>query len=329
MLTRRTFLGSTLAAGALATGCPPSSQKSQQDTQDTGAPGPEELPPITPNDQFYVTTVSTANIPGESFVEDWSLEVSGLCGNPTILTLDQLVALGTEEFEHTLECIGNQSERLIGNARWEAVPLASVLALVQPDAEATHIFVSCGDKYATSIPLTSTMYLAFRMNGEPIPKEHGWPVRMLTRGRYGMKNPKWMTKIELVSESVLGFWEMLGWSDDCTYQIHSWIHFPASGATLPATGATVKGSAYAGSVPIAAVEFSTNGGVSWEEAKITYGGTGNVWALWEAEVVPPAGEFTLTVRAKTTDGRVQADLEQVDSDLDGFEGLHERSFAGA
>jgi DMSO/TMAO reductase YedYZ molybdopterin-dependent catalytic subunit len=323
MLTRRSFLGTA----ALAACSPTNTSKESSSTLDTALPADEPIPPITSVEDFYVQSYSSS--PDESFKEDWTLFINGLVEQDLALSLEDLKALGSEEFEHTLECIGNSSERAIGNALWRGVRLSTVLEAAKVKAEAGYLFFRCGDAYTTSVPLSDAgnMWLVFEINGVALPQGHGWPVRVITPGRYGMKNPKWIESIELIETSQAGTWESVGWSDDCTYKIHSWIHRPGSGTVIAAEGGWVRGSAYAGSRGIGKVEYSLDG-EDWVEAAIIYGGQANVWALWEVFLVPPAGEFTMWVRATTLDGEVQVEKEKADVNLDGWEGIDSREFGG-
>lgn len=329
MLTRRRFLVLVAAAPACTTDGP---EKSTIPAEDTAVTAEGGVPPITPNSEFYVTNYSSSKVPPPSFVDGWTLTFTGLVDEEITVDLPTIQALGSQEWEQTLECISNYGSNLIGNAIWTGIPFSLVLASlgVAPKVEATHMLVHGGDGYWTSIPLGDIergLAVVWAMNGEELPIIHGAPLRFLTPGRYGMKNPKWITSIEFVDHSVPGIWETVGWSDDCTYQINAWIHQPMQGTVVPPEGLYVFGSAFAGAVPIGKVEVSVDDGVSWEEAEITYDKGPNVWVLWRYLLKPTGvSPIVVTVRATTADGRVQENLEANDLELDGLEGFDARVF---
>jgi DMSO/TMAO reductase YedYZ molybdopterin-dependent catalytic subunit len=219
-LGRREFLGAASSAFVVAQlghGC---------DGAGTGAdvipgiqPNPiaEPLSPLTPNDLFY--TISAAGLPDEGWDLNWQLSLLGL-GEERRLTLAEIQgAAAHETFEHTLECIGNGPPGgNIGNAMWTGVRVASLLAglgIELPD-EIAWLSMRCGDGYSTYLPvedIAAGLALVWEMNGEALPVAHGAPLRMLTPGRYGMKNPKWLLEIEWLVDKPQGFWESVGWSE--------------------------------------------------------------------------------------------------------------------
>lgn len=325
-LSRRSLLGASAASVVIAA-CEPALDEGTGPGPGTPVPDEEPIAPITPSEAFYITTYDPAAVPPETWTEGWSVTFAVEGEDAATIDLAGLRAVGSEEVEHTLECIGNTSDRAISNATWTGVRLAAVLdALGIDPGDAAWMRIQCGDDYETCIPLSDldlrTM-LVWQMNGEPLLIDHGAPVRMLTPGRYGMKNPKWITRIDFVAEYVDGTWEAGGWSDAAPYKLHSWFHFPDYGDTLERAGATLQGSAFAGAVAIAKVEVSTDGGASWQEAEITYTGPYHCWTLWRLSWTPPAaGTYTLLVRATDADGVVQEDREPYDANLDGYDGLH-------
>lgn len=329
-MNRRRFILSTFVLAA----CAKDAGVVKESTGTTDSIPPDDTDPLTPitsNDRFYVTTYNSSKVPGKSWVDGWTLAIDGLVDSPRSIDLAGLKALGGEEVEHTLECIGNRSSSAIGNALWRGVRLKTVLESlgVNPEEGATHLRFFCGDGYDTAVPITDLdrgLMLVWEMNGVPLPTDHGAPVRVLNPGRYGMKNPKWIEGISLDDHSEPGSWERVGWSDDCTYQIHSWIHLPAPGAEVPAEGLELRGSAYAGLAPVVKVELSQDLGVTWEEAELTYNPGANVWVIWRYLLRSTGQKQEVWVRATVEDGRVQEEIESGDVDLDGFEGIHMRNY---
>lgn len=169
---------------------------------------------ITPNELAYIRTeipAAAANHHGP-----WTLEASGLLATPTILKLDDLRGLSKQMGPHLFECSGNGSNRhfgLMSVAEWEGIPLAEVVARLKPSKDATGVLVSgydhIGQFSQRSIvgaswvfPLSSIdqlgAFLAIRMNGEPVPSDHGKPVRLAVPGWYGCCWIKWVNEIRLV-----------------------------------------------------------------------------------------------------------------------------------
>jgi DMSO/TMAO reductase YedYZ molybdopterin-dependent catalytic subunit len=287
---------------------------------------PEPIPPVTSNEDFYV--VSYSGPPEEGWDTDWRLTLGGFEA-PILLDLAELKALGSETVEHTLECIGNGPPgNAISNAEWTGLRLRDLLealSLTVPEGTLWITF-ACGDGYETFLPFDDEaldLLLVWDMNGEPLPAGHGAPLRALVPGRYGMKNPKWMSTLGFSSaEEPVGFWEAYGWSAEARYRVHSWVHEPSAGDTVSSQGVTLLGTAHAGDVPIARVELSTDGGESWSDAELTYTGPPNAWSLWRYEWTPEAsGAYTVVVRATDIEGRVQGTGEE-DSALAGWAGQH-------
>ena len=330
-LARRDFFGAATSAfvvARLGVGCDGEGATAFTSRDVAPRPVSEPLAPLTPNDLFY--TVSASGPPPEGWDEAWQLSLLGL-GLEGGLTLAEVKAAAPHEtFEHTLECIGNAPPgRAIGNAMWTGVRLAGLLeglGLQVPD-EAAWLVMRCGDGYSTYLPvedIDAGLALVWQMNGEPLPVAHGAPLRMLTPGRYGMKNPKWLLEIEWLVDKPEGFWESFGWSEEARYKVHSWFVEPEAGVITDTAGVTLLGSAHAGSATITRVEISLDEGETWREAELTYSGPPNAWSLWRYHWVPEAsGSYALSVRAHADDGRIQAvnDREGAGA-LSGYPGLH-------
>ncbi len=323
MPTRRTFLGS-LAVPVVA--CVSTHDDSGDRSDGVVLQGTTDEPQdaITSNEDFYRVAISGFE-PDEEWLAAWTLVIGDEDGNERTLTLPDLLALGATEQERTLSCIGSGSGRTSGNARWTAIRLDSLLEALDlsPDLRLEWVRFTSGDGYSTSLPRTDLdagLALATGMNGVPLPTNHGAPLRALVPGRYGMKNPKWITRIDFVEELELGFWEARGWSQTAEYLVQSWFRSPTYGAAVSAAGVYLKGIAFAGEAGIERVDLSDDDGETWKEAGISYRGGPGVWTLWQLFWVPPAaGSYSLLVRATAADGRVQGDTELYDTDLDGLE----------
>jgi hypothetical protein len=160
------------------------------------------------------------------------------------------------------------------------------------------------------------------MNGVPLPAKHGFPVRLLAAGIYGMKNVKWLTKIELVDHDYLGFWEGAGWSNQAVIQTTSRVDVPSSvshvklGQSLP-----LGGVAFAGDRSISKVEVSSDAGSTWNEASISDPLSRFSWVLWIYDWTPSGlGDHVIQVRATDGLGNLQSS-QRTDPLPDGATGI--------
>ncbi|HWP45144.1 MAG TPA: molybdopterin-dependent oxidoreductase [Blastocatellia bacterium] len=257
---------------------------------------------VTPVPDFY--EVSKNPFDPQVELERWSLEIGGLVENRLSLTFDDIKSLPSVEQYATLECIDNKvGGDLIGNALWRGVRLRDILEMAQLKQEAIDIVLRASDGYSDSIPVDRAMFegtiLAYEMNGEPLTPSHGYPLRLIAPGIYGMKNVKWVTRLEAVDFDFKGYWQSRGWDDRAEYKTMSRIDVPDSGIN---GSATIAGIAFAGDRGISKVEVSTDGGKTWEEAIIKQALSPYSWVLWHKDWTPDRkGKHTLVVRA--TDGQ--------------------------
>ena len=169
--------------------------------------------PVMANDDFY--TVSKNFFDPRVDGESWRLQLDGLVENELSLTLPEMRRFPREESMNTLMCISYElGDQLIGNARWNGTSLRNVLDLAGVQPQATHVIFRSADDYVEShrldYVLDPLVRLVWEMNGVPLPHSHGFPLRLLAPGRYGIKNPKWITQITLTAQNVLGFWQQRG-----------------------------------------------------------------------------------------------------------------------
>ncbi|MCI0489952.1 MAG: molybdopterin-dependent oxidoreductase [Blastocatellia bacterium] len=257
---------------------------------------------VTPVPDFY--EVSKNPFDPQVDTARWRLEITGMVERPLSLSYDDIKNLPSIEQYATLACIDNPvGGDLIGNALWRGVRMKDLLEHAGLKAGVVDIKMRASDDYTDSIPLDRAMaegtMLVYEMNGQPLTRSHGFPLRLIVPGIYGMKNVKWITQIEAVNHDFRGYWQARGWDDRAEYKTMSRIDTPdddISGAT------TIAGIAFAGDRGISKVEVSTDGGRSWEEAEIKPALSPFSWALWQKRWTPSrAGKHTLLVRA--TDGR--------------------------
>ena len=161
------------------------------------------------------------------------------------------------------------------------------------------------DGFYEEFPLSALEdgFLAFGMNGETLPRSHGYPARALIPGHWGEINVKWLTEIEVLTREVDGYWEERGWQGTGPVNTVAKLHHQTR---LPGGRIQVGGHAYAGTRGIRAVEVSTDGGDTWVEATLAEALPGeDVWRQWVYEYDRPGREHEVVVRAVEADGTVQ------------------------
>jgi len=264
---------------------------------------------ITPNDEFYLTSYSST-VPAID-VKSFELKVEGSVDRPFSITMDELAAMKDKSEFVTLECIGNSvGGDAIGNALWEGVTLKNIIEKASPRKGIVKTVFYGEDGYSDSIPyelsLADDVFLAFRMNGEPLPREHGYPLRAIVPGIYGMKQVKWLSKIELVNFKYKGYWEKRGWSDEAVIPIKSQILMPMDNKNVPLGHYVVGGVAYAGRYGIGGVQVSFDNEKTWHDADMKEPLSRWAWVLWRYDWKPAEkGEYRITVRGIDKKGKVQ------------------------
>ena len=275
---------------------------------------------VTPTANFYRVDVNI--FPPNVSSSGWTLPVTGLVSNPLNLNYAQLLAMESQDQYNTLECVSNNTDGdLISTAKFTGVKFSDILAQAGAKPEATYVVFKAADGYSVGIPIANAMdpgtILAYHINGEPLPAEHGFPARMIVPGFYGMMNCKWVTSIELVAEKYLGYWQVRGWINEAKYETGSFIvtpgtaqvadRFGIAGASGVPLGLTpIAGVAFAGDRGIKKVEVSTDGGSTWTLASVQDPLSGYTWVLWTSDWNPPAtGNYSIAVRATDGTGAVQ------------------------
>ncbi|HLH23026.1 MAG TPA: molybdopterin-dependent oxidoreductase [Chloroflexota bacterium] len=283
------------------------------------------MPPvITPNDRFYKVSKNTFGDPALDG-NSWRLRVTGSVANGLELDLNAIKSLPAVQQYQTLECIDNEvGGDLISTAQWTGARLADVLTQAGVNGGAQRVVFRCEDGYSDSIPLEKAMepttLLAYEMNGETLPQAHGFPVRVLSPNLYGIKNPKWVTEIQVIDGDYRGFWQQRGWTNDGIIKTMSRIDVPANGSTVANGQQRIGGLAFAGSRGIQSVEVSADGGNTWSTATLAPALSNLTWVLWTADWTAQGPMPVLAVRA--TDGNGQPQPTQVAPSLpDGVSGI--------
>src|SRR5262249_45098901 len=187
----------------------------------------------------------------------------------------------------TLVCISNEvGGDLIGNAHWRGVRLRDLLERAGPAPGAVKVVFTCADDYTDSIHFEKAMQpetlLVYEMNGEPLIPKHGYPARLLVPGIYGMKNVKWLRKIEVSDRDFRGFWQQRGWDDEAVIKTMSRIATLSSFSTVDAEPLMIGGRAVAGDRGIQSVEVSVDNGQTWQEGELKPPLGAYTWGLWAA-----------------------------------------------
>jgi hypothetical protein len=277
---------------------------------------------VTSAENYYVTRIG--EVP-QIQAESYSLEVGGLIERPTSFTLDELYAMELVELPLTVECIGNSPDGpLVSTAVWKGFRLAEMLESLGVRAAATGVRYEAADGYYASHTLeqirNNGVLVALYMNGEPIPPLHGFPVRILNPGYFGVKQPAWVTRIEVIDRPMKDYWEDRGWDCSPPMDIDSVIFTPDRTATVTAGEPLRMTGAAFGGTRVAKVEITFDRGNSWREAKIVRRmDADDVWVFWEAEVLfPGTGTYTVNVRATDVNGNAQQE-----SDPDRYDGTND------
>ncbi len=259
--------------------------------------------PVTPPEDFYVVSKDLFGPPRIS-ASSWRLSLAGT--RAVSLSLAELSAMPQVDQFQTLECISNPvGGTLISNGSWRGVPLARLVELTGVPVGTDQLVFQCADGYTESLDLAQGMHpgtlLALRLDGRPLPAEHGYPARILAPGLYGMKNPKWLTGMRFKRGSYAGYWEQQGWNPAALPRTFSRFDFPAaSGQLAGGRRYLLSGVAYAGLRGISRVEVSVDGGRTWRRARLEPPLSPYCWTIWSLLWAPAPGLYQLTVRA--TDG---------------------------
>jgi hypothetical protein len=214
----------------------------------------------------------------------------------------------------TQECISNVvGGSQISTGHFTGVPLRAVLDLVHPQPGASMLGFTAADGYTETLDLPTALsdeeiLVAYDLNGQPLPDEHGYPARILIPAHYGMRSPKWLTRINVGTSEPGGYWEQQGWNPSARVQTMSRIDAPLNGAVLPAGAVTVGGVAFAANRGIQAVQWSMDDGQTWRNASLEPPLSRLTWVLWHASWQAQPGTYNLAVRAKDGTGEWQTQV---------------------
>ena len=338
---RREFLWKTLVSGGLASSylrgqvVAHSPNPASSSSIPTPASSQTAKGLVTANVDFFIRNhFATPKINADA----WSLEINGMVSKPVKLSYSDLLLMSSVRSPVTIECAGNRSGGGgVSTAAWSGVRLGELLkqAGLRPEA-ATVVFhgadsgdvegIPGGTHFARGIPLEKALdpatLLAYEMNGEPLPAEHGFPLRAVVAGWYGMDSVKWLTRVELLDRPFTGYFQQEAYVSVkgngerlpiTRMRVNSRFFRPSAGEEVRVKTYRVEGSAWAGERKVAKVEVRVNPGGSWQPATLGASPVVMVWTPWSYEwQIPGPGHYMLEVRATDEDGNTQPDVRDPD-----------------
>ena len=264
----------------------------------------------------------------------WTLPITGLVDNPVTFTLDDLRARYEARNEFvTLSCISNRvGGPLIGTTYWTGASLQDILADVIPRSDARYLLITCGDGFYETVDLDlinsdKRIMLAYNWDGNPIPFDHGFPLRIWLPDRFGMKQPKWITGIEVIGNYEPGYWVGRGWSKEALVKATSVVDTVAVDSVIEDGDRKlipIGGIAYAGARGISKVEVRVDFEPNWRMAELRTPLSDVAWVIWRYDWPFEEGRHDFQVRCVEADGTPQVE-EEGPPRPDGATGLHTKS----
>ncbi|WP_043441778.1 molybdopterin-dependent oxidoreductase [Arthrobacter sp. L77] len=287
-------------------------------------------PFVTPNGDFY--RIDTALSVPQLTTDDWVLRVHGMVEEEFELSFQDLLDADLIERHITLTCVSNPvGGYLAGTAKWLGYPLRDVLARARPLAGADMVLSTSSDGFSASTPLPVLQddrdaILAVAMNGEPLPVEHGFPVRMVVPGLYGyVSATKWVVDLEVTRfADRTAYWTDRGWSELGPIKTMARVEVPTSFAQVDGGAVMLGGVAWSQQRGITAVEVSVDGG-DWEPVDLAAEASVDTWRQWSHEVSLESGLHTVRARATDAVDGLQTD-ERADTVPNGASGWQSVQF---
>ncbi len=303
----------------------PAASPSQEELAARIEPAPGTRPELTSNEDFYRIDINTT--PPEIDASEWRLQLEGLVHNPMTLTIEDIINRRAVTQVVTMQCISNPiGGDLTGTSRWTGTPFVELLKDAGLRAGAQEVYIESADGFFESVAMEDIMdertLLVYAMNGVPLPVEHGFPLRIYIPHRYGMKQPKWITRMEVIDNEGPGYWVERGWSAEATVRTTSVVDTVAPESMASETGTVpVGGIAWAGERGISKVEVQVDDG-DWMEAELRAPALSPLtWVQWRYEWPYESGSHEFRVRAYNGDGEMQI-LESTPTRPDGATGIH-------
>lgn len=283
---------------------------------------------ITANSDFY--RIDTALEVPQLDTASWSLRIFGMVDKEITLSFDDLLETPMIERVITMTCVSNQiGGKLAGNAVWIGAPIRDLLKRAGVSVDADMVLSTSQDGYTASTPLASLTdpgrdaLLAVAMNGEVLPREHGYPVRMVVPGLYGyVSATKWVTSLEVTRfDRKKAYWTPRGYAEQAPIKLASRIEVPSGFAKLNRGSVVIAGSAWAQHTGVSKVEVKIDDG-QWQEADLGTVPSVDTWRQWKFvwDAQTPGGHY-IRVRATDNNGMLQTSEDQATLP-DGATGYH-------
>jgi DMSO/TMAO reductase YedYZ molybdopterin-dependent catalytic subunit len=279
---------------------------------------PGVSPFFTPNNQFY--RVDTSLLVPQLSTAGWQLKIHGMVDKPITINYSDLSKMAMLEHDVTLTCVSESvGGGYIGNARWTGTLLAPILRQAGLQSGAQQIVMRDGNGMTIGAAVDPIMdgrnaMLAIQMNGQPLPAEHGFPVRVVVPGIYGYVSAcKWVVDMEVTTfGAYTAYWSLAShgsWSQQAAIKTESRIDVPKTGANVKAGTTAIAGVAWAQHKGVAGVEVSTDGGMNWHTAKLPAMDTIDTWRQWYYMWDATPGQYTIMVRATDQTGYTQTSVK--------------------
>ncbi|MCL4507735.1 MAG: molybdopterin-dependent oxidoreductase [Chloroflexi bacterium] len=276
-------------------------------------PAPDTRPELTANKDFYRVDINL--IAPMVSADTWRLELTGLVERPLKLTLEQVRMRPAFSQYITQSCISNPlGGDLISTTQWTGIRLKDLLMEAGLKPGVVELAIQAADGFYESVGISDMMdertLLVYAMNGAALPVEHGFPLRIYIPNRYGMKQPKWITRLEAIDHEGPGYWVDRGWSATAYPQTTSVVDTAGGKGVAhaaPGVDGTISlgGIAWAGARGISKVEVQVDEG-EWAEARLRMPPLSALtWVQWRYDWPATAGVHTARVRAYDGTGKLQ------------------------
>ncbi len=321
---------------AVAGSMPPAEMPPRRPLPNDGdpvTPAPGTRPEYTPVEEHYQVFLRAE--PTFIDIAAWTLPIHGLVANPKELTIQDLRNNYPARDQYvTLSCIsGRIGTTLISTTWWTGAVLQKVLEDVQPLENARYLLLRSADGFFETVPLALVaadprIMLCYAWDGEPLPFDHGFPLRIWLPDRYGMKQPKWIIDMEVTDEYREGYWVERGWDEVAQVKATSVIDTVAVRDVVEREGqrlVPVGGIAFAGARGISRVQVRVDDG-PWQDARLRTPLSETTWVIWRYDWPFTAGDHVFEVRCAEGDGTPQIEAEQGNRPS-GATGIHRRRAA--
>ncbi len=306
----------TVSTGAVAADIPQAAMTDLPNAAAKIEPAPGTRPELTSVPDFY--RIDIAPIPPQIDEASWTLPITTTAADGSTTSLIELTLADIRKMKSmdqyiTQGCISNPiAGDLISTVKWTGVSAQDLLASFTMPEGATHLYITGADGFFETVPLDTiakdpTVMFAYAFNDEPLPARNGFPLRIHVPDHYGMKQPKWITGIQVMTHDVDGFWVVRGWDKQAFIRTTSVIDTVATSAVITDNGqklVPVGGIAWGGARSISKVEVSVDSG-DWVEAQLREPLSHKTWVIWRYDWPFAAGAHTFAVRAYDGNGDLQ------------------------